>query len=176
MLEDYRIQQTNLIRIIVVSVIVLIGVYLILQAAFESWRLSSITMLLWPFALSGGVIATLLAGGTYTISSIFGFFTLLAISTRAGVLIVKQLKASGVDGVDTEEFSAQTADALPMVLMTAVTTGLAFLPFLFAGSIAGLEMIFPMAVVIVGGMVTTLLVNLFLLPVVYLKYGQPKAG
>lgn len=164
-LGDYKIQQTNLQRILIVSLISIGGIYLLLQAAYNSWRLASITLAIWPFALTGGVIAALVASGEFSIGSIFGFITILAIATRTGVLLVRNYEQA-------EEFSHVATEVLRPVLMTALTTMLAFLPFLFAGTIPGTEMIYPMAAVIVGGMVTTTLFNLFILPVLYLRYGK----
>jgi len=164
-LGDYAIQQTNIQRIIVVSLISLVGIYLLLQAAYNSWRLASITLVTWPFALTGGAIATMLTGGEFSIGSIFGFITILAIATRTGVLLIRNLE-------QTEEFSTGAVEVLRPILMTALATGLTFLPILFAGVIPGTEMIYPMAAVIVGGMVTTILFTLFILPVLYLRYGK----
>lgn len=164
-LGDYAIQQTNTQRITVVSIISLIGIYLLLQAAYNSWRMASLTLAAWPFALSGGVIAAMLTGGQISIGSIFGFLTILAIATRTGVLIIRNVDQTG-------EFFSKAAEVLRPVLMTGSITGIIFLPFLFAGKIPGTELIYPMAAVIVGGMVTTLLFNLYVLPVLVLKYGK----
>jgi len=164
-LGDYAIQQTNIQRIIVVSLISLFGIYLLLQAAYNSWRLAGLTMAIWPFALSGGVIIAMLTGGQFSIGSIFGFITILTLATRTGVLMIRNFEKTG-------EFSTNSVEVIRPVLMTCLTTGVAFLPFLFAGKIPGTELIYPMAAVIVGGMVTTLFFNLFVLPVLYLKYGK----
>ncbi len=169
-LGDYTIQQTNTQRIILVSLISGIGIFLLLQAAFNSWSLASITLVTWPFALTGGVIAAMLAGGQFSIGSIFGFFTVLAIATRTGVLIIRNLEQTAeISGIIN-----RAPEVLRPVLMTSLTTGLAFLPFIFAGAIPGIELIYPMAAVIVGGMVTATLFNLFILPILYLRFGKNK--
>jgi Cu/Ag efflux pump CusA len=168
-LGDYAIQQTNTQRFILVSLISLGGIYLLLQAAYNSWRLASLTLAIWPFALTGGVIATMLAGGNFSIGSIFGFITVLAIATRGGVLLIRTLEQA-------EDISTAAAEVLRPVLMTSLATGLAFLPFIFVGSIPGTEMISPMAAVIVGGLVTATLFNLFLLPVLYLRNGKARSS
>ncbi len=164
-LGDYTIQQTNTQRIILVSLFSLSGIFLLLQAAYNSWRFASITLAIWPFALTGGVISAMMAGGQFSIGSIFGFITVLAIATRTGVLIIRTLE-------HTEDISTRATEVLRPVLMTSLTTGLAFLPFIFAGAIPGTELIYPMATVIVGGMVTATLFNLFILPALYLRYGK----
>jgi Cu/Ag efflux pump CusA len=172
-LGDYTIQQSNTLRIIVVSILSVIGIYLLLQAVYESWRLAGITLLTWPFSLAGGVIAAMLAGGQYSIGSIFGFFTILAVSTRTSVLLLRNFQKSrgSAEGASPQEMITSAApEALRPILMTSLTTGLVFLPFLVAGAIPGIEVIYPMAVVIVGGMVTATLFNLFVLPTLYLRY------
>jgi Cu/Ag efflux pump CusA len=163
-LGDYTIQQTNTQRIILISLFSLGGIFLLLQAAYNSWRFASITLAIWPFALTGGVIGAMLAGGQFYIGSIFGFITVMAIAVRTGVLIIRNLD-------HTEGISIGATEVLRPVLMTTITTGLAFLPFIFAGAIPGTEVIYPMATVVIGGMITVTLFNLFILPVLYLRYG-----
>ena len=178
-LGDYTIQQTNTLRIIVVSILSVIGIYLLLQAVYESWRFAGITLLTWPFALAGGVIAAMLAGGQYSIGSIFGFFTILAVSTRTSVLLIRNIQKNqgDVGGPPLrDEIVSAAPETLRPILMTSLTTGLVFLPFLVAGAIPGIEVIYPLAVVIVGGMVTATLFNLFVLPILYLRFGDNKSS
>ena len=178
-LGDYTIQQTNTLRIIVVSILSVIGIYLLLQAVYESWRFAGITLLTWPFALAGGVIAAMLAGGQYSIGSIFGFFTILAVSTRTSVLLIRNIQKNqgDVGGPPLrDEIVSAAPETLRPILMTSLTTGLVFLPFLVAGAIPGIEVIYPLAVVIVGGMVTATLFNLFVLSILYLRFGDNKSS
>jgi Cu/Ag efflux pump CusA len=174
-LEDYTIRQENTVRIIIVSVFSLIGVYLLLQAVYDSWRLAAITILTWPFALTGGVIAAMLAGGDYSIGSIFGLFTILAVSTRTSVLMLRNFQNNPIgneDGTLRNKILSAAPETYRSILMTSLSTGFVFLPSLFVGDIPGLEAIFPMAAVIVGGMVTTTLFNLFMVPILYSKWGN----
>ncbi len=177
-LGDYNIQQTNTQRLIIVSLISVIGIFLLLQAAYNSWSLATITLVTWPFALTGGVIAVMLTGGDFSIGSIFGFFTVMAIATRTAVVILKNFGQSMPAGQSDplEQILNHAPAALRPVLMTSLITGAAFLPFIFAGSSPGIELIYPMAAVIVGGMVTATLFNLFVLPYIYLRYGMSKAA
>lgn len=168
-LGDYTVQQTNTQRIILVSLISLGGIFLLLQAAYNSWRLASLTLAIWPFALTGGIIAAILISGHFSIGSIFGFITILAFATRGGVLMLRNLEQA-------EDVSTKAAEVLRPVLMTSLATILAFLPFTIVGPIPGTEMISPMATVIVGGLVTATLFNLFLLPVLYLRYGKARSS
>ncbi len=172
-LGDYSIRQVNAQRLIIVSIISAIGVYLILQAAFNSWRLAWLVVITWPFAFSGGVIGAFLTGNQYSVGSIFGFFTVLALATRTGVLILRDLENTG-GTLEKNEASETDNDGMPHVfrpvLLTFLATSFIFLPVLFAGEIPGTELLQPMAAVIVGGVTTGALFNLFLLPVLYLKY------
>jgi Cu/Ag efflux pump CusA len=168
-LGDYTIQQTNIQRIILISLFSLGGIFLMLQAAYNSWRLASITLAVLPFALTGGVIGAMLAGGQFYIGSIFGFITVMAIAVRTGVLIIRNLD-------HTEGISTGATEVLRPVLMTTLATGLAFLPFIFAGAIPGTELIYPMATVVIGGMVTVTLFNLFILPILYLRFGTDNSS
>jgi len=178
-LGDYTIRQSNTLQIIVVSILSVIGIYLLLQAVFESWRFAGITLLTWPFALAGGVIAVTLAGGQYSIGSIFGFFTILAVATRTSVVLLRNIQKSQGDAGEFplhDEIVSIAPETLRPILMTALTTGFVFLPFLIAGAIPGIEVIYPLAVVIVGGMVTATLFNLFVLPTLYLRFGNNKSS
>ncbi len=178
LLGDYINRSTNLNRILIVSVISVLGIFLLLQAVYESWSLATITMVAWPFALSGGVIATMLAGGQYSFGSIFGFFAILAVTTRTGVLINKKLdqtrKESG-QSLSIEDVIKGGTEVLTPILMTALAMGLVFLPFIVVGPIPGLEMLYPLAVTVFGGVLTATLFNLFILPTLYMRYGQGKS-
>jgi Cu/Ag efflux pump CusA len=150
---------------------------------------------LLPLALVGGLVAMFATGGDLSVGAMAGFFAVLAIAARNCVLLIhryQQLAASSLNGEGDAEV-AQFNQASPLdelgkreseislglvlrgtqerlmpVLLTAVATALAFLPFLILGDIAGLEIARPMAVVILGGLVTATLVTLLVLPALYL--------
>jgi Cu/Ag efflux pump CusA len=124
-------------------------------------------------ALSGGVLAALIGGGVLTVGAIFGFFTLLAIAVRNGLVLIAHLQrlAQDEDGEIGPEIVLRGArDRVAPILMTALVTAVALLPMLIGGSIAGNEMLSPMAIVILGGLVTSTLLNLFIVPALYLRW------
>ena len=171
-------RQADQRRIILVAVVALIGIFLLLQAVFESWRLAFVAILTLPMALVGGVLAAILAGGVISLGSIFGFFAVLAIAVRNGVALTRHFQHLEQD--EGEEFGAELVlrgarERLAPILMTALIVGLGLLPLVIAGDVAGIEVLRPMAVVILGGLLTTTLLDLFILPPLYLRYGLTHA-
>jgi Cu/Ag efflux pump CusA len=168
------------------AVAALIGILLIYQAAFGSWRLAVLLVCVLPLALVGGLVAALATGGVLSFGSILGFVALLAIAVRNGMLLVSRYQELALKPKDKAEKSPLdegtsyggkitrklvldgTHDRVLPTILTAVATALAFVPFLLFGMIPGHEILYPMAVVVLGGLVTTTLVNLYLLPALYL--------
>jgi Cu/Ag efflux pump CusA len=158
--------------------VAVIGIFLLLQAAFASWRLAIVAFLTLPTALSGGVLAALAGGGILSLGSLFGFFAVLGIAVRNGVLLIKHyqhLERQEGEAFGSELVLRGARERLAPILMTALATGLALAPFAIFGDIAGLEMIYPIAVVILGGLVTSLVLNLFIVPALYLRFGASPA-
>jgi Cu/Ag efflux pump CusA len=135
-----------------------------------------LTFLLLPTALVGGVIAVRLSGGVLSLGSLVGFLAVFGIAARNGILMIshfQRLEAEGhAFGPGLVKQGAR--ERLAPILMTALATGLALVPLVIAGTIPGHEIEHPMAVVILGGLVTSTLLNLFILPSLYLRFG--KAG
>src|SRR6266498_1231002 len=148
-----------------VAVAAAIGILLLLQAAFGSWRLA---------ALVFGVLAALAFGGQITLlGSYAALFTLLAIAARNSILLVKRYQR--LQQEDGEEFGAGLVlrgaqERLAPIALTALATGLPLLPFVFLGDVAGLEVVRPLAVVVLGGLVTTTVVSLLIVPFLYLRF------
>ena len=147
-----------------------IATFFLLQACFASWRLASLLFLLLPVAMAGGVLAAALAGNAMSTIALMGLVAVLAITVRGGILQIRQYQ-------DLERESGTGADVVlrgarqrfgPTVT-AAVATALALAPLLVLGSSPGLEIAQPLATVMLGGLVTTTLVNLFVLPVLYLR-------
>jgi Cu/Ag efflux pump CusA len=169
--EELAAQQT-LIGVVVAAVI---GIFLLLQAAYGSWRLAFVALVTLPTALAGGLLAALLGGGILSLGSLFGLFTVLGIAVRNGLVMINHFQQLEQDEGETfgpELVLRGARERLGPVLMTALTTGLALLPFVVLGNIAGNEIIHPMAVVILGGLVTSTLLTLFILPALYLRFGS----
>ncbi len=152
-----------------------IGILLLLQSAFGSWRLAIFFFLTLPIALSGGVLAALAGGSVTALSSILGLAVVFGIAVRNGLTLVQHYRHLERD--EGEAFSAElvqrgTRERSAPIVMTAVITALAFLPFALYGNIAGHEILHPMALVVLGGLVSAALVNLFVVPSLYLRFGR----
>ncbi len=165
-------------RILAVVVVALLGIFLLLQAALGSWRLATAAFLTLPTALAGGVLAALAGGGILSLGSLFGFLAVLGIAVRNGILLISHFRR--LEQQEGESFGPQLVlrgarERLAPIFMTAFATALALVPFVIFGDVAGLEMVYPMAVVILGGLVTVLVLNLFIVPALYLRFGASPA-
>jgi len=173
-LGEYADRQAAQLRVLGGGIVALLGIFLLLQAAFESWRLAFMVIMTLPMALAGGVLAALLAGGDISLGSLFGFFAILAIAVHNSILLIthyQQLEQREGAAVRPELVLRGTSMWLAPILVTALTTGLVFLPIVLAGNMAGFEMLRPMAAVILGGLVMSTLLALFILPALYLRFG-----
>ena len=156
------------------AVLAMAGVFLLLQLSFRSWRLATLSFLTLPSALVGGVLAAFAAGGMITLGSLVGFLSVLGIAARNGIMMINHFQ-------HLEEFEGETfgqklvlrgaRERLRPILMTTGATALAILPLVIYGNLPGHEIEYPMAVVILGGLVTSTLLNLFVLPALYLRFG-----
>lgn len=149
-----------------------IMIFLLLQLAFGSWRLAGLVFVLVPGALAGGAVAAVLDGGELTIGHYAGFLALLAISVRSGLALISGLQARAEqqgEKLDVTGVLSGAQDRVAPVLTTAAATAVGLLPFLFITNAFGHDIVAPMAIVIVGGLVTSLAVNLFILPALYLQ-------
>jgi Cu/Ag efflux pump CusA len=166
-------------RLRYVAIAALLVIFLLIQAAFGSWTLASLFTLTLPMALMGGVIAAYIGGGTISLGSLVGFFTVFGIAARNGILLINHYQHLEREervpfGLDLVVRGAK--ERLAPILMTAGATGLAILPLVALGNIPGHEIEHPMAVVILGGLVTSTLVNLFIVPLLYLRFGHGNGG
>lgn len=164
-------------RLLYLGLAAILLILLLLQAAFRSWRLTALLILTLPVALVGGVLVAWGALGTITLGALVGFFTVLGIAARNGILLISRFR-------DLEEregmpFGADlvirgASERLAPILMTALATALALAPLVINGNRPGQEIEYPMAVVILGGLVTSTLLNLFVLPALYLAFGHAR--
>lgn len=150
-------------------------VLLILYADFRALRLVVLLALTLPFALVGGVFAAAMTGGVLSLGSLVGLVTVLGIAARNGILLVshyRQLEDDEGIPFGRDLVLRGTAERLTPVLMTALATGLALLPLALGGNRPGQEIEHPMAIVILGGLLTSTALNLFLLPALYLRFAK----
>jgi Cu/Ag efflux pump CusA len=160
-------------------VVAAVLVFLLLQAALSSWRLAALSVLGIPVALFGGLVATAIAGGTLSLGALLGFVTVLGFTVRNGIMLVSHFQAleqSGAEAFGEALVRRGLSEQFVPVVASAAVVGLAVLPFVLLGSIAGLEIIHPMAVVILGGVVTSAIVTLAMIPALYLRFGAATAA
>jgi CzcA family heavy metal efflux pump len=155
------------------------GIFLLLMAALKSFRLSVLAYVTLPIALVGGAIAVWLKGGIISLGSLVGFFTVLGIVARNGIMLFSHYQH--LQEHEGETFGPELAvrgavERLAPILMTALTTGLALIPLILSGNIPGQEIEYPMAIVILGGLVVATVLNLFIVPSLYLRFGRTKLG
>ena len=161
-------------RILLFTGLALLTILVLLQLTFRSWRLAVMTFLTLPFALVGGVLAAYAAGGVISLGSLVGFLTVLGIAARNGIMMISHFQH--LEMHEGEPFGLAMVlrgarERLSPILMTAGAAGLAILPLVIYGNLPGHEIEYPMAVVILGGLVTSTLLNLFIVPALYLRFG-----
>jgi CzcA family heavy metal efflux pump len=162
-------------ELVVHSLLAGLGVLVLLYVAIGSARNVALMLLNLPFSLVGGVVAALVTGGTMSVGSMVGFVTLFGITVRNSIMLVAHYRH--LVEVEGRPWNADTAvqgaqERLPSILMTALVTALAMLPIAFDSDNAGREIMGPMAAIIIGGLVSSTLLNLLVLPSVMLRYGR----
>lgn len=155
---------------------VIAGMLFLLQQAFGSWRDAWLIMLNLPLALIGGAAGVWLSGGVLSVASVIGFITVFGIATRNGIMLVSHIRhLQEHEGV--ADFAAAVArgarERLVPILMTALAAGLALVPLALSGDQPGNEIQKPMAIVILGGLLTSMFLNMLVVPALYLRFGRP---
>ncbi len=177
LLGTYTDKKAAESRLLWLGALAALGMVLLLQAAFGSWKLGVLFASTLPVALVGGAVAALAGGGTITMGSAVGLLTVLGIAARNGIVLIRryqQLERREGEAFGLDLVLKGARERLTPTLMTALATGLVFLPVLVLGDRAGYEVLHPMAVVIFGGLVTATLVNVFVTPGIYLNFGNTK--
>ena len=154
--------------LLVTSLMAIVVIFLLLFNQFRDLWQSTVVLLNLPLALIGGVVAISLTGGIVSIPAIIGFISLFGIATRNGMLLVSRYNDLVASGKTVEESVTKgSADRLIPILMTDLTSALALIPLAVSGDLPGNEIQSPMAKVILGGLVTSTLLNAFVIPAVY---------
>jgi Cu/Ag efflux pump CusA len=157
------------------SVAALFIIFLLLYLEFKNFRLAGIILLNLPLALIGGVFAIGLTSGVLSIPAIIGFITLFGVATRNGILLVSNYQRLAGRGIPLKETIVRgSADRLNAILMTALTAALALVPLALKGDLSGNEIQSPMAKVILGGLLTSTLLNIYIVPIVYSIFNKQK--
>lgn len=174
--EGYRIEYGGQFEseakasqtLMLTSILAIMVIFLLLFQEFKNFRLAGIILLNLPLALIGGVFSIWITSGILSIPAIIGFITLFGIATRNGILLVSNYQKLERRGVDSGELIVKgSSDRLNAILMTALTAALALIPLAFKGNLAGNEIQSPMAKVILGGLLTSTLLNIYIVPIVY---------
>jgi len=156
------------------SIVSIGGIFLLLYLALGSGRLALLVMANLPLALIGGVIMVFASGGTLSIASLIGFITLFGIATRNGIMLITHYQhLIKEEAVPFRQAIIQgSLERLSPILMTALVTGVGLIPLALGVGQPGKEIQQPMAVVILGGIITSTFLNMIVIPVLYLKYGR----
>jgi Cu/Ag efflux pump CusA len=178
-LGNYIERQAAQQRILTAVIVAVIGIFLFLQAVSGSWRLALLSLLTLPAALSGSVLVMFLTslfggGGLISPGALIGLITVFGIAVRNSVLLVRHYQEledeEGIEFGPDLVLRGASERAAP-ILTTALTTALALLPFVIFGGRPGHEILFSMAVIVMAGLVTSPLLNLFVMPALYLRFG-----
>jgi Cu/Ag efflux pump CusA len=160
----------------ILGVGVVLGIGFLLNMAFRSSRDALIVMLNLPLALIGGVAGVFLSGGVLSVASLIGFITVFGIATRNGIMLVSHVRQlQEREGVrDFREAVFRGAlERLAPILMTALAAGLALVPLALGGGKPGNEIQTPMAIVILFGLLSSMVLNMIVVPAIYLRFGRP---
>ncbi|HNN93592.1 MAG TPA: efflux RND transporter permease subunit [Pseudomonadota bacterium] len=164
-------------QMLLLSVVALLGIFGLLYLDFRSLRLVLLLIGTLPSSLIGGVVGALLSGGVLSLGSIVGFVSVFGIASRNGIMILSHYRhLENEEGVPPGPHLVLRGaeERLIPVLMTALCAGLSLLPIVVRGALPGYEIEHPMAVVIIGGLLSSTSLNLLLMPVLYSAYGRPR--
>jgi CzcA family heavy metal efflux pump len=176
-LGEYAERQSAQRQLLATAVLAGAAILLLLQTSFGSWRSALLIFLTLPMALVGGVLAAFIGGGVISLGSLVGFFTVFGIAARNGILLINHCQH--LEREEGETFGKDLVlrgarERLAPILMTSLATGLALVPLVVFGERPGHEIEHPLAVVILGGLVTSTLLNLFVTPSLYLRFGKSR--
>lgn len=178
-LGEYAEAKASRQRLLGLTVFSLLGILLLLHSDFQNMRTVLLIFSTLPFALVGGVAGAFLSGGVISLGSLIGFVTVLGVAARNGIMLMDHYRhLQREEGVPfgPELIIRGAEERLAPILMTALTTGLALVPLLMTGNKPGQEIEYPMAFVILGGLVTSTLLNLLVLPPLFAKFGRAESA
>jgi CzcA family heavy metal efflux pump len=174
---QFESEQSASRRLLWLGVGAVAGVFTLLVLAFGRPRDALLIMVNLPLALIGGVAGVYFAGGVLSVASMIGFITLFGIATRNGIMLVSHIQhLMREEGVSDfrEAVERGARERLIPIMMTAMAAGLALIPLAVGGGKAGSEIQTPMAIVILCGLMTSTLLNMVVVPTMYLRYGRPE--
>ncbi|MFT5524482.1 MAG: CzcA family heavy metal efflux pump [Pirellulaceae bacterium] len=174
-LGEYAAGQASRRQMTLTSLFAFAGIVVLLYSEFRAWRHVILVLLSFLFALIGGVLGVWIGGGNLSLGSIIGFITVVGIAVRNGIMMVSHFRH--LESEEQMSFGKELAirgaeERLAPILMTALTAALALMPLVLAGNKPGHEIEYPMALVIVGGLLSSTLMNLFFMPSLYCAFGK----
>jgi len=174
---EFAERQAASRNLLIAGSVAVVAIYFLLVTSFGNFRMATLTFFTLPWALVGGLLAAFLSNGILSLGSLVGLLTILGIATRNGIMMISHFQH--LEEEEGEPFGPGLVmrgarERIAPIMMTALTTGLALVPLAFAGSIPGNEIEHPMAIVILGGLVTSTLLNLLVVPTLYLRFGKPR--
>ncbi|MEH3101654.1 efflux RND transporter permease subunit [Sphingomonas adhaesiva] len=177
-LGEYAALKESRSRLWSIGALCLVGILLLVWMEFRSRRITALVAVSLPFALVGGVVAVALTGGVLSLGSLVGFVTVIGIAARNGIMLLSHYQhLERYEGMTfgRELVLRGAEERLVPILMTAACAGLALVPLIVAGNAPGHEIEHPMAIVILGGLISSTALNLLLLPALYARYGEERA-
>jgi len=173
-LGGFADQSATQSAVIAAGIAALIGVYLLLQAAFTSWRLATLAFLVVPMGVSGSLIIVALTGGSVTLGSAAGMIAVFGLAAYGAVLLIRnyQQRERLGEAFGGELVISDTGRLVVLLAISFLSIAAVFIPIAIAGPKAGLEVIHPMAVAVLGGLITTFVVNAAVIPSFFLKWGH----
>jgi len=178
-LGEYQERQAAQSSLLLFGLAAAFGVLLLLQVAFGSWRLALLTFFTLPSALVGGVLAAFALDGVISLVALVGLLAVFGIAARNGIMLIRHyqhLERHEGASFGPELVLRGARERLVPILMTTLAAGLALVPLVISGDLPGQEIAYPMAIVILGGLVTSMLLSLFIIPSLYLRFGAKKAS
>ncbi len=175
---QFEAQQEATKRLSVLTIFSLIAIFFVLLKALGDWRSSLQVMINVPLALIGAIIAMLITGGVFSVATLVGFISLVGITSRNGIMMISHylhLMREEGEGFTEEMIIRGSLERLVPVLMTALTAGLSLIPLALAAGQPGKEILHPLAVVVLGGILTSTLLDQLVTPAVFYKLGKPIA-
>lgn len=178
-LGEYAALRESRQRLWTTGLFCLVGILLLVWMEFRSRRITALVAVSLPFALVGGVVAVALTGAILSLGSLVGFVTVIGIAARNGIMLLSHyhhLRVHEEEAFGPALILRGAEERLVPILMTAACAGLALVPLIVAGNAPGHEIEHPMAIVILGGLVSSTLLNLFLMPALYARFGEDAVG
>ena len=172
---QFESQQAATRTLTFASLVALLVIFLLLYQEFRDFGLAGLIMINLPLALIGGVASIWMTSGIVSIPAIIGFISLLGIAVRNGILLVSHYRQLQGEGLSLHDAVIQgSIDRLNPILMTSLTSALALIPLALGGDVSGNEIQSPMAKVILGGLISSTLLNGFIVPIIYIMYAKYK--